>query len=146
MGNKGMSKTCWLMTIGLVLVAATSAIAQTKIEPLNLDCSNRTLSGDYGVLIEGTFLANGWTLRTASMMHFDGKGKVTTSDYVVLNGTPLPGDWSSKSGTYSVNRNCTGTFVLEGVINTHFTISNSGKEIRGVTDGDAITFSGSRVP
>ena len=126
MVNKGMSKA-WLMTIAVVLVAGASVTAQSKIEPINPGCSNLTLFGDYGTLIEGNFVANGWPLRTASMMHFDGKGNVTTSDYVVHNGTPIPGDWSSKSGTYSVNRNCTATFVLEGVIRTHFTISTAAE-------------------
>ena len=139
-------KPWWLLMIGLVMVIAVSAVAQqTATEPSNNNCSNRTLSGDYGTLIEGYFVANGWPLRTASMIHFDGKGNITTSDFVVLNGNPLSTDWTPKTGTYSVNPDCTATFVLEGVISTHFTIANSGKEIRGVTDGDAITFTGSRV-
>jgi hypothetical protein len=79
------------------------------------------------------------------MMHFDGKGNVTTADFVVLNGSPLSPNWSPKSGTYFVNPNCTATFILEGVIATHFTVTNNGKEIRGVVDGDAITFAGSKV-
>jgi hypothetical protein len=56
------------------------------------------LSGDYGALIEGFFVASGSPLRTASMMHFDGKGIMSTSDFVVLDGFPLSGDWSPKSG------------------------------------------------
>ena len=146
MRDKRTSKSWCLVTISLVLILSASASAQqAATEPGNTNCTNRTLSGDYGMLIEGTFIANGWPLRTASMTHFDGKGNVSTSDFVVLNGTPLSGDWSAKSGTYSVNPDCTATFVLEGVISTHFTISNGGRDIRGVTDGDAITFTGSRV-
>ena len=79
------------------------------------------------------------------MMHFDGAGNVSTSDFVVLNGNPQSNDWTPKSGTYSVNSDCTGTFILEGVIKTHFTVVNNGKDLHGVVDGDAITFAGSRV-
>ena len=144
MSHKSMLKI-W-QVVGICVVFGTSAVAQ-QAASVNRSpvCSNQTLSGDYGVLIEGTFLANGWSLRTASMMHFDGKRNVTTSDFVVLNGTPLSQDWTLKTGTYLVNPNCTATFELEGMISTHFTVTNSGKDIRGVVDGDAITFSGSRV-
>jgi len=146
MRHKKMSKAWWLVTVGVVLVLGASAVAQqAATQTGNAICSNRTLSGDYGALIEGFFVASGSPLRTASMMHFDGKGIISTSDFVVLNGFPLSDDWSPKSGTYSVNPNCTATFVLEGVIYTHFTIVNSGKDFRGVVDGNAITFSGSRV-
>ena len=142
MSHKSMSRICW--TVAICVLFGASAFAQ-QASAGGPECSNRTLSGDYGTLIEGTFLANGWSLRTASMMHFDGKGNVTTSDFVVLNGSPLSQNWTPKSGTYSVNPDCTATFLLEGVISTHFTVTNSGKELRGVVDSDAITFAGSRV-
>jgi hypothetical protein len=133
----------WLIAVGVILIFGASAGAQTA-SGLG-GCSNRTLSGDYGTLIEGVFVAANWPLRTISMMHFDGAGNVSTSDFVVLNGNPLSDDWTQKTGSYSVKPDCTGTFVLEGVIMTHFAIVNNGKDIRGVTDGDAITFSGSKV-
>ena len=142
-----LSKTLTLTMFFFSSLSLTiSAAAQSaNKEPESRRCSNRTLFGDYGALIEGTFLANGWSLRTASMMHFDGKENVTTSDFVVLNGTPLSNDWAPKRGTYAVNPDCTGAFILEGVIKTHFTVVNSGNDSRGVVDGDAITFAGSRV-
>ena len=143
-----MVKVRWVVTIGVVLALGASSVAQQEAaRGVSRVCSNRTLFGDYGTLIEGSFLANNWSLRTTSMMHFDGRGNVTTSDYVVLNGTPLSEDWAPKTGTYSVNPNCTATFTLEGVmvIKTHFTVVNGGMDIRGVVDGDAITFAGSRV-
>src|SRR5215469_12086218 len=144
-----LSKTLSLTMFFFSLLSLNSSAAAQSAnkEPESPRCSNRTLFGDYGTLIEGSFLANNWSLRTTSMMHFDGRGNVTTSDYVVLNGTPLSEDWAPKSGTYSVNPNCTATFTLEGVmvIKTHFTVVNGGMDIRGVVDGDAITFAGSRV-
>ena len=146
MNHKSMSKIWWMIAICALFAFGISAVAQQSFAPgSRLVCPNRTLFGDYGTLIEGTFLGNGWSLRAASMMHFDGRGNVTTSDFVVLNGTPLSADWAPKSGYYSVNPDCTGRFTLEGVIKTHFTVVNNGKDFRGVVDGDAITFAGSRV-
>jgi hypothetical protein len=146
MTHKSMSNAWWMVAVCVVLAFGVSATAQQATAGQERpNCSSRTLLGNYGTQIEGTFLANSWSLRTASMMHFDGKGNVSKSDFVVLNGTPPSDDWAPKSGTYSMNPDCTGTFVLEGVIKTHFTVVNSGKDFRGVADGDAITFAGSRV-
>lgn len=145
MTHKSLSKVWWIVAICVLLAASAVAQQASAGDSGGPVCSNRTLQGDYGVLIEGMFVANGWPLRTASMMHFDGKQNVTTSDFVVLNGAPLSPDWTTKTGTYIVNPNCTATFLLEGVIATHFTITNNGKDIRGVVDGDAITFAGSKV-
>ncbi len=109
-------------------------------------CSNRSLFGDYGMQVEGTFLGSNWPLRTIVMVHFDGRGNSTSQSYVVLNGTPLTADWREDDpGTYTVNSNCTASGIFNGVIAAHFVVVNSGKEFRGVVDGDAITFVGSRV-
>jgi hypothetical protein len=146
MSHRSISICCCIVALSAVLASGASAFAQQAASgDSNRGCSNRTLSGDYGTLIQGTFIANNWSLRTASMMHFDGKGNVTTSDFVVLNGIPLSDDWTEKTGTYSVSPDCKGTFTLEGVIKSHFTIVNNGKDLHGVVDGDAITFAGSRV-
>lgn len=146
MRDKSISIRCWIVALCVVLAPGASALAQQAAPgDGSRVCSNRTLFGDYGTLIEGTFIANNWSLRTASMMHFDGRGNVTTSDFVVLNGTPLSDDWAPKSGTYFVSPDCKGTFTLEGVIKSHFTVVNNGKDFHGVVDGDAITFAGSRV-
>ena len=144
MRYNAMSRVWFVVAISAVLALGATASAQQAATGTGR-CSNRTLFGDYGTLIEGTFLAPNWPLRTTSMMHFDGAGNVSTSDFVVLNGNPQSNDWTPKSGTYSVNSDCTGTFILEGVIKTHFTVVNNGKDLHGVVDGDAITFAGSRV-
>ena len=141
MNRKSISKVCML----LAAWANVGPLAFPQQASSESSCPNRTLNGDFGTLVEGSFVSNGWPLRTASMMHFDGRGSITTTDFVVLNGTPLSPTWTQKTGTYSVNADCTATFLLEGVIATHFMITNNGKEIRGVVDGEAITFTASRV-
>jgi hypothetical protein len=131
-----------MMVVCLVLALGGSAVGQG---PGTRPCSNRTLSGDYGTLIEGTLLAPNWPLRTVAMIHFDGRGNMTSVDHVVLNGMPPEEEWRPNSGTYVVNPDCTASAVFSGPIPVHFVVVKNGKEFRGVVDGNAITLHGSRV-
>lgn len=147
MKNKWMSRILMvatpMMIVCTVLALGTSAVAQG---PGTGPCSNRTLFGDYGMQVEGTLLGPNWPLRTIVMVHFDGRGNSTSKSYVVLNGAPLTPDWRDDDpGTYTVNSNCTASGIFNGVISAHFVVVNSGKEFRGVVDGNATTLQGSRV-
>ena len=46
---------------------------------------------------------------------------------------------------YELNSDCTVSATFLGVISAHFVVVNNGKDFRGVMDGDAITFVGSKV-
>src|SRR6266404_1511977 len=86
-----------------LLAFGMSALAQVEnttasSRSANRRCSNRTLSGDYGTIIEGTILGPNLPLRTISMAHYDGNGKLTSQDYVVLNGMPPAEEWRPASG------------------------------------------------
>ena len=143
MKNMSFSRTVIpMMVVCLVLALGGSAVGQG---PGTRPCSNRTLSGDYGTLIEGTLLAPNWPLRTVAMIHFDGRGNMTSVDHVVLNGMPPEEEWRPNSGTYIVNQDCTASAVFSGPIPVHFVVVKNGKEFRGVVDGNAITLHGSRV-
>jgi len=143
MKNMSFSRTVIpMMVVCLVLALGGSAVGQG---PGTRPCSNRTLSGDYGTLIEGTLLAPNWPLRTLAMIHFDGRGNMTSVDHVVLNGMPPEEEWRPNSGTYIVNQDCTASAVFSGPIPVHFVVVKNGKEFRGVVDGNAITLHGSRV-
>jgi len=136
-----------MMIVYVVLALGASAAAQLAAGGggQSRPCSNRTLSGDYGTLIEGTLLAPNWPLRTLAMIHFDGRGNMTSVDHVVLNGMPPEEEWRPNSGTYIVNPDCTASAVFSGPIPVHFVVVKNGKEFRGVVDGNAITLHGSRV-
>jgi hypothetical protein len=136
----------WLLTMSVVLTFDVSAMGQqAAARQGNAGCTNQTLFGDYGVQIEGTLLAPNWPLRTLVMAHFDGNGNFTYVHYRVINGIPVTPDWVSDSGTYSVNADCTASAVFDGPIPVHLVVVNSGKDFRGIVDGDAITLVGSRV-
>lgn len=143
--------------VAVVLVFGPSLMAQSSNRSARTAvCSSGTLSGDYGILIEGTILGPDLSLRTVSMTRFDGKGNATSVDHVVLNGIPpeqrVPPEqeWRPGIWTYTVNPNCTGTAMVitdpaSPPINLHFVVVKHGTEIRGVVDGSAIVLTGSRV-
>jgi hypothetical protein len=86
------------------------------------------------------------------MGHFDGKGNYSQVDHVVAGGTPPPQEWTSGSGPYTVNPNCTGTLVINipgspfSPVKLHFVVVRQGKEIRTVVDsGSASTSIGIKV-
>jgi hypothetical protein len=59
---------------------------------------------------------------------FDGKGGVTTSASVSLNGNIVP---VVATGTYKVNSDCTGTYVIPGTT-LFLVIADSGNEIHAI--------------
>jgi|SRR6516162_5542499 hypothetical protein len=134
---------CCLLTLG------PSAVAQsTTSEGSGGGCSNRTLSGSYGLLLEGTDLGSGLPFRGVVMQTYDGKGGITQVDHVVFAGSPPPVEWAPGTGSYTVNPNCTGAAVLNtylGQINLHFVVTGNGKQINQVVDANAVTAVGIKV-
>jgi hypothetical protein len=115
-----MSKIVTLFAVCLLsLAAGTRAYAHET-------CSNSTLNGDYASTVSGQIFHADGTSETRQglvMMHFNGHGSFTQTDYVLdpLNGTtsPTPGPADPKSGfqnhesgTYVVNTDCTGNLEI----------------------------------
>ena len=131
------------------LVIGTSAFAQSvQSESTSGNCSNRTLNGSYGFLLDGTNFPSGVPFRGVVMQTYDGKGGITQVDHVVFAGFPPPTEWTPGTGEYSVNSNCTGAAVLHtvtGDVQLHFVVVNNGKQIDQVVDANAVTAVGHRV-
>lgn len=131
MHRNGVSKRTKVAMAVLVtcsLWVASSSVWATERDKREAHkaCSNQTLSGDYGTLI-------------------DGRGNFTGRDYVVRGGNPPPPEeeWRPSSGTYIVNPDCTGSASVEVApgnpqLGYHFIIVNGGREIFLVVDGGAI--------
>jgi len=120
----------------------------TSATPGGKLCSNRTLNGDYGFLLEGTFLGPNIPFRGVVMQHYDGNGNITQVDHAVTGGMPPPLEWTPGTGSYTVNPDCTGVAVLHlvsGDINLHFVVADNGKLIKQVVDANAVTAIGNRV-
>ena len=149
---------CRILVVLVVLSFGTSVLAQSdKEKNSSRQCSNHTLTGDYGALIEGTLYVPNYPnppikvdLRTISMGHYDGEGTVSFLDHVVVDGNPPVQEWREANGTYSVNPDCTGSFSVVTEpgfppLVVYFVVVKRGREIRGVTNGSAITYSALKV-
>ena len=139
-----------ILTVAIVLTTGSVVSAQSvnsSHDDRERSCSNRTLFGDYGVKIEGELLGPHWPLKTLALFHFDGAGGISARSHVVLNGMPPAEEWAPAAGTYSINRDCTGSGSIEAAppIPFHFIVVNRGREFYLVVDGDAITGQGRRV-
>jgi hypothetical protein len=129
-----------LMIVCGLLVSGASAIAQSDDQ--HCSCSNRTLSGDYGSTAQGVLLPNPGLppelpFTSVGVTHFDGKGNFTGREHTVVNGTEQEVDWTTNSGTYTVNLDCTGKIVLNTPnspvsLNIFFVIVRHGTEFRSI--------------
>jgi hypothetical protein len=124
----------------LGLAASSSVVAHAG-------CRNSTLTGTYAFTIHGQiFLPDGTTLLIDGLAKttFDGKGNISQLDAVATNGNVAPG-WRASTGTYSVNSDCTGTFIVtndpQPPIHTQFIAAQSGNTIHAVVidPGFAVT-------
>jgi hypothetical protein len=88
-------------------------------------CSVATLHGAYGEVLRGEVLGVG-PIVAVGVSTFDGKGHFVTDQTVNLNGNVVqaPG-----TGTYTVNRNCTGIADVVGTGPHSFVIIADGKEM-----------------
>ncbi len=114
-------------------------------------CSNATLTGKYGQTISGELLPGGGAVlpqNGVAMTNFDGKGKFTQVDFVVINGTPTSTNFASETGTYMVNSNCTGKARINypngSWIDLELVVVNQGREFRTVVS--QLTIGGNPVP
>ncbi|HWT84086.1 MAG TPA: hypothetical protein VN648_35485 [Candidatus Methylomirabilis sp.] len=141
---------------GLVLTALMPAIAQAQ-------CSSETIFGTYAFRISGVIYGPGGKLIQrdgVALTRFDGVGGLTQEDFVMSQGTPLPGhpapdgfhdrEW----GTYVVSPDCTGSAVINfpappggasgAVINLMFVIGHHGETIHTIVS--QVTPPGSSTP
>jgi hypothetical protein len=102
-------------------------------------CSNESLKGKYGQTVSGQILAGPtgtMPQNGVAMTDFDGNGKFTQVDYVVIGGVPQSAGFQKETGTYQVNSDCTGTATINepdgSVINLALVVVNRGIEFRTV--------------
>jgi hypothetical protein len=143
-----------LMIVCGLLVSGASAIAQSDDQ--HCSCSNRTLSGDYGSTAQGVLLPNPGLppelpFTSVGVTHFDGKGNFTGREHTVVNGTEQEVDWTTNSGSYTVNLDCTGKIVLNTPnspvsLNIFFVIVRHGTEFRSILgDRGALASTGIKI-
>jgi len=128
----------------MTIMAASPAQAGT--------CSNASLKGKYGQTISGEILPGGGVVlpqNGVAMTNFDGNGKFTQEDFVVINGVPTTSQFQTgETGTYKVNSDCTGNARINykdgSWIDLELVVVNQGREFRTVVS--SLYQGGSTVP
>jgi hypothetical protein len=137
-----------IMLCGLAALGASAMAQSATSESHEGRCSNRTLSGEYGCSTQGVLLnvpdlPPAATFVGVTTSTFDGKGNLTGTEHVVVNGLPFNAGFATNTGTYSVNPDCTGTAIVNTAnspvsLNLFFVIVDNGKEFREVLNTDAL--------
>jgi hypothetical protein len=132
-----MNKKVFVSAAALVLLTLwTSASGYAQSD--SPACNNRLIAGNYGFTIEGNKLGGLGPVGPmvgVAMTEFDGEGKLTQIDTVVINGV-VSADFTHTpaTGTYTVNSDCTGTFTINftdgrPTVVVNFVVVEGGSEI-----------------
>jgi hypothetical protein len=112
---------------GILVLLASSQHVLPKVQAheRNEGCSVATLHGAYASLLKGEVLQVG-PIVAVGVSTFDGKGNFVAESTVNLNGNVFDGPLT---GTYTVNRNCTGIADAVGDGPHSFVILKGGEEM-----------------
>jgi len=145
-----MMRTALVMILFGMFAFGAFAVAQSdaSTQPSKRQCSNRTLSGEYGCSVQG-FLLNvpglppEATFVGVTTSTFDGKGNLTGTEHTVINGLPSNPGFIANSGTYFVDPDCTGSAIVNTPnspvpLHIYFVIVDDGNEFRQVLNSNAL--------
>ena len=122
-----LSNAAKAMTVVAVFALALTAAPAAKAA--DRDCSNATLRGTYSDQDTGTIVGVG-PFAGVNVDRFDGIGHMTINGLSSRMGSVSTG---LETGTYTVNRDCTGTYTVEGgglTIDGFFVIGQDGNELQ----------------
>ena len=119
------------------LTAIALAIAPTAKAQVNKGCNNATLQGTFAYTVTGAIVAAPAAplgpYAEVGAQTFDGNGNTATAGNSNSNGSIAP---VTETGTYTVNSDCTGTFILQiapGIASHYFfVIANSGASYQAI--------------
>jgi hypothetical protein len=149
-----------LVALALITLTSGSVLAQS----IDSRCTANTLVGEYALRVSGQIYGpNGVVVQQrdgVAMTYFDGDGHLTQVDWVMSNGSPLPGPIDKvgfhtfETGTYTLYSDCTGEAEIDlpappgvpsgAVINLMFVLSNHGRTIHMIVS--QLTPPGSTIP
>jgi hypothetical protein len=122
--------------ISLILLVMALA-ASSAVSAHDRGCTNSIIKGDYAFTIHGQILTPNGPLPVDGIAKttFDGNGNLTQVEAVAINGN-IPVIWHPRTGSYTVNPDCTGTMTLiaQDLAPLHLAIlvSQSGGHIHAV--------------
>jgi len=151
MNNQRLPKISLIAILSTIVCCLLLSGAPAQAQWENSQCSNKMLSGDYGFISQGMLLG-GFTaeFRSSGVAHFDGGGNLSWKEHTVINGSPVNQDWVVAKGTYTVNRNCTGSAAVvspnspDPLILT-LVVVDHGNKVQSVLDSNAITTAFTKV-
>jgi hypothetical protein len=124
--KRGSTAKAFTIAAVFTLALAVAPIATAEARP----CSNATLRGTYSDTDTGTIVGAG-PFAGVNLDTFDGKGALTVSGMSSVNGSISP---FAATGTYTVNRDCTGTYSVSDAFgdtfNAYFVIDEGGNELQ----------------
>jgi hypothetical protein len=125
-----VSSACKLSAIGLtgvlvLLASSQHVLPKVQAHERSEGCSVATLKGDYGLVLKGEVLQVG-PIVAVGVSTFDGKGNFVAKQTVNINGNVFE---SPLTGTYTVNRNCTGIATIPGPGDHSIVIVEGGKQM-----------------
>jgi hypothetical protein len=150
-----MKRTRALTTIVIVftIVFGLGIVSRAKADDDVKECSNATLKGSYGFTSTGTILpplfgqpsysfdGPAGPFAEVGRQTFDGKEKGETEYTATINNNGEITTGLLFKGTYSVNKDCTGTMTLTqtmpfpSTVTFNFVIDDNGSEIRALLSG-----------
>ncbi len=101
------------------------ALPRVQAHEASEGCSVASLHGDYGLVLRGEVLNVGPIVSTG-VTTFDGAGHFVADQTVNVNGNVFPGHLT---GTYTVNKDCTGDSEPVGEGPHSFVIIDGGKQM-----------------
>lgn len=111
---------------GILVLLTFSKHAIPKVQAHESEgCSVATLNGAYGSLLKGEVFGQG-PIVSVGVTTFDGKGDFVAEQTINLNGNVFQGPLT---GTYTVNRDCSGLVDAVGAGPHSFVIVDSGKQM-----------------
>jgi hypothetical protein len=136
-----LAAACALGVSGtLALTASAAETDSTEANPTAPRCSTATLKGLY------LFSGDGWSVSAtgttpmafAGSERFDGRGGVRGNVTFSQNGTIIPK--SSYTSTYTINPDCTGTQLVDGIGHYDIYVAPSGDSFTFIqTDPGSVT-------
>jgi len=123
--------------IGLGATFPGGALPKVHAQEEAQGCSAATLKGTYALTFSGFFTTgpvpaaiNAFIpVAGGGLVTFDGNGNLSASETVSLGGLITP---VNIPGTYTVNSDCTGTFITTPNAHLNLVILRNGREIQAV--------------
>jgi len=133
-----MKRTIFTFVTTFVVFVAVLGVLVLRPVPkvkATTGCSDKTLSGSYGLVASGFWhIAGAVPANFSVLVEFDGKGGFTGSSLnIVVDGSPESGNpYSFTGGKYTVNSDCTCSFTtpvlaaFDATITSHGIIADTG--------------------